>query len=93
MTKKKDYVEILREVGLNAAGELLKTLRRTGEESNVTYFERLLTIALLLNIQGEAKEGIGFSQATLDKAAKLLKKVEDNYADFPIDSFIKDFKS
>lgn len=91
--KKKDFIEVLREVGLNAAGELVKTLRRAGEDAGVTYFERLLTIALLLSIQGEAKDGIGFTQATLDKAAKLLKKVEDNYTDFPIDSFIKDFKA
>jgi len=91
--KKKDFSEVLREVGLNTAGEVLKILRRTGEEAEITYFERLLTIALLLSVQGESKEGIGFTQATLDKAAKLLKKVEDNYTEFPVDSFIKDFKS
>lgn len=93
MTKKKEFAEVLREVGLNSMSEFVKILRRAGEDVEITYFERLLTIALLLSIQGEGKEGIGFTQATLNKAAQLLKKVEDNFAEFPVDSFIKDFKS
>lgn len=36
MTKKKEFAEVLREVGLNSMSEFVKILRRAGEDVEIT---------------------------------------------------------
>lgn len=91
MTTKGDFTKIITGVLLNAGDDLIQTLRNINEDAEITEFERMLTFALLMSLQGP-DDGVGFNKSTIQQAAALLREAEKKYKDVSVDSIIRTMK-